>query len=199
MVRLGVDPAGRRVAPVGRGGGVMNRSTWVATAILFGTLSAGLVGLGGETPPTAPQPRPRPDGPPPDKDITADVKDWNSNKYAAPPDKFRQGHTTPRPLDPKSITKTGTGFTVQLPSKAPIPTPTVHAGRVYVSGGFHSKEFYCFDAKTGELVWGVNLDDDGPSAAVCDGDIAIFNTESCTIFAVDAKTGKHLWSHWLGD
>ncbi|HEY4800061.1 MAG TPA: PQQ-binding-like beta-propeller repeat protein, partial [Bacteroidia bacterium] len=26
-----------------------------------------------------------------------------------------------------------------------------------------------------------------------------YNTESCTIFATDAKSGKYLWSHWLGD
>src|SRR4029453_14669328 len=25
------------------------------------------------------------------------------------------------------------------------------------------------------------------------------NTESCTIFAINAETGKHLWSYWLRD
>jgi outer membrane protein assembly factor BamB len=30
-------------------------------------------------------------------------------------------------------------------------------------------------------------------------DAIIFNTESCTIFAVHAETGKMLWSYWLGD
>src|SRR5205823_727464 len=63
----------------------------------------------------------------------------------------------------------------------------------------HSKEFYCFDAQTGKLVWGVNLDDDGPTSAVVEDDIVVFNTESCTIFALDANTGKQLWSWWLGD
>src|SRR5262249_25851899 len=52
---------------------------------------------------------------------------------------------------------------------------------------------------TGELVWGVTLDDDGPSAAVCADGVTVFNTESCTIFALDAKTGKQLWSYFLGD
>src|SRR5207249_6931834 len=60
-------------------------------------------------------------------------------------------------------------------------------------------EFYCFDATTGALKWAINLDDDGPTAAVCDNSVCVFNTESCTLFAVDADTGKHLWSHWLGD
>jgi outer membrane protein assembly factor BamB len=27
----------------------------------------------------------------------------------------------------------------------------------------------------------------------------VINTESCTIFAVDAKTGKQQWAYWLGD
>jgi outer membrane protein assembly factor BamB len=29
--------------------------------------------------------------------------------------------------------------------------------------------------------------------------VCAFNTESCTLFTVDAKTGKQLWSWWLGD
>jgi len=88
---------------------------------------------------------------------------------------------------------------VQLPSKAPIPTPTVYKGKIYVSGGFHSKEFYCIDAASGKLVWGITLDDDGPTAAVVEDDVVAFNSESCTLFAVDANTGKQLWSLWLGD
>jgi outer membrane protein assembly factor BamB len=148
--------------------------------------------------PVAPMPKAVPETAQ-DKDITAEVKDWNSEKFASPPTKFREGHVTPRKLDAKAHQKLADGFSVQLPSKAPIPTPTVYRDKVYVSGGFHSKEFYCFDAKTGEMVWGIDLDDDGPSAAVCDNSVCVFNTESCTLFAVDAETGKHLWSHWLGD
>ena len=29
--------------------------------------------------------------------------------------------------------------------------------------------------------------------------MCVLNTESCTIFAIEAKTGKQLWSFWLGD
>src|SRR5262249_60528957 len=97
---------------------------------------------------------------------------------------------TPRHLDPKAVHKTGGGSTIHLPSKAPIPTPSVYRGKLYVSGGFHSKEFYCFNAETGEFVWGIDLDDDGPTAAACDDGVILFNTESCTIFAVDPDTGK---------
>jgi Ca-activated chloride channel family protein len=81
----------------------------------------------------------------------------------------------------------------------PVPTPSVYNGKVYVSGGFHSKEFYCLDAQDGKLAWGVNLDDDGPTSAACQDGVIVFNTESCTIFALDAGTGKQLWSLWLGD
>jgi Ca-activated chloride channel homolog len=76
---------------------------------------------------------------------------------------------------------------------------SVYDGKLYASGGFHSREFYCFNAESGELIWGVDLDDDGPTSAVIEDGVIIFNTESCTIFALDAKTGKLLWSWFLGD
>ena len=132
-------------------------------------------------------------------DITAQVREMNSDKFAAPPTQFRTGHVNPKKLDAKAIQKTQTGFTIKLPSGAPIPTPTVYKGKLYVSGGFSTKEYYCFDAVNGKFEWGMNLDDDGPTSAVCGDDIIVFNTESCTIFALDAKTGKNLWSYFLGD
>jgi Ca-activated chloride channel homolog len=132
-------------------------------------------------------------------DITDEVRKMHTDQFQAPPKDFRTGHATPRKFDDKLIKKTELGFEVQLPSKAPILTPTVYKGKVYVTGGFHSKEYYCFDAVTGKLVWAVDLDDDGPTSSVVDDDICVFNTESCTIFALDANTGKHLWSYFLGD
>jgi outer membrane protein assembly factor BamB len=132
-------------------------------------------------------------------DVTARVKEMNSSKFASPPTTFRTGHVTPRKLDAKAIRLQEKGFTVTLPSGAPIPTPTVYKGKLYVSGGFHSKEYYCCDAQTGKVIWGVDLDDDGPTSAVCEDGVVVFNTESCTIFALDANTGKHLWSYFLGD
>lgn len=132
-------------------------------------------------------------------DITAKVREINSAKFASPPAEFRVGSVNPHKLDAKAITKTKTGFEIKLPSGAPIPTPTLYKGKLYVSGGFSTREYFCFDAATGQFVWGMNLDDDGPTSAVCSDDIVVFNTESCTIFALDARTGKHLWSHFLGD
>jgi outer membrane protein assembly factor BamB len=148
------------------------------------------------TPPTA---KPGKAGETEKTDITAQVKDMNSSKFASPPTEFRTGHVKPRQLDAKAIHVEERGFTITLPSGAPIPTPTVYKGKLYISGGFHSKEYYCCDAQTGKVIWGVDLDDDGPTSAVCEDDVVIFNTESCTIFALDANTGKHLWSYFLGD
>jgi outer membrane protein assembly factor BamB len=136
---------------------------------------------------------------PPALDMLKEMKEWNSAKFSSPPTQFRQGHVKPRALDANAIAKTESGFEISLPSKAPIPTPTIYDGKLLVSGGFKSKEFYCFDAANGKFIWGIDLDDDGPTAAACDDGIAVFNTESCTIFAVEIATGKQLWSHWLGD
>jgi Ca-activated chloride channel family protein len=132
-------------------------------------------------------------------DVTAKVKEMNSDKFVAPPTKFRPGNVADRGFDEKAIVATQTGFSVQFPGKSPIPTPTWYKGKLYVSGGFHSKEFFCFDAQTGRVIWSKNLDDDGPTSAVVEDDVVVFNTESCTIFALDAGTGKLLWSYFLGD
>jgi Ca-activated chloride channel homolog len=179
---------------------VMSRRFRIPTLVVA-ALAAGLVGVHADPPPKKEPPKvdAKKDTPPPDEDITKTVADWGTDKFAGPPTEFRKGNVTVRELDAKALTKTDSGYTIKLPSGAPITTPTVHDGKVYVSGGFHSKEFYCFEASAGKLVWAINLDDDGPSSAVVEDGVCVFNTESCTIFGVDAQTGKLLWSHWLGD
>ncbi|MCS7167692.1 MAG: hypothetical protein RMI91_05420 [Gemmatales bacterium] len=79
-------------------------------------------------------------------DITARVQEINSPKYAEPPKRFRSGHVQRKTLDPSMVTRTKNGFLIKFPSRAPIPTPTVYQGKLYVSGGFRSREYYCFDA-----------------------------------------------------
>jgi outer membrane protein assembly factor BamB len=68
-----------------------------------------------------------------------------------------------------------------------------------VSGGFRSEQIYAYEARTGKPVWGLDLHDDGPSSPACDREVCVVSTESCTMFAIAADTGKHLWSYWLGD
>jgi outer membrane protein assembly factor BamB len=129
--------------------------------------------------------------------VTAELVKMNSSEYGRPPTQFRKGHPTPRKAP--AATKTATGFQVQFASHATITTPTVYERAVIVSGGFKSKELYAFDRKTGASLWALDLHDDGPSSAACERGVCVVNTESCTIFAIEAETGKHLWSYWLGD
>ena len=129
--------------------------------------------------------------------VTAEVQKMNSAAYGRPPNKFNAGHPTPHPA-PKA-SSTATGFQVQFASHAAITTPTVYERAVIVSGGFNSRELYAFDRVTGSSLWALELHDDGPSSPACERGVCVVNTESCTIFAIAADTGKHLWSYWLGD
>ena len=133
------------------------------------------------------------------KDVTAEVRSWNSAAFAAPATSFRAGSAHPRQLDTAALTKVGSGFSIKLPSGAPVLSPAVYGGLVITPGGFHSRELYAFEASTGKLAWAIDLDDDGPSAPACEDGVCVINTESCTLFAVEARTGKLLWSWWLGD
>ncbi|MEL6195347.1 MAG: PQQ-binding-like beta-propeller repeat protein, partial [Bacteroidota bacterium] len=148
----------------------------------------------------------RPETPSP-TDTTADPADSTDilsavlalqEKMPAPSESFRPGHVNAREIS-DYLEKTENGFTITLPKRSLTPSPTIYKGILYVSGGFGSKEFYAFDAQTGEVLWGMDLDDDGPSSAVVENDIVVFNTESCTIFALNYQTGEHLWSYFLGD
>lgn len=116
----------------------------------------------------------------------------------APPTEFRAGHVTPKKIE-DYLEPNAKGFVIQLPKGSLTPSPTIYENLLLISGGFGSKEFYAFDAATGAVRWALDLDDDGPSSAVVEDDIVVFNTESCTIFACNVYTGALLWSHYLGD
>lgn len=91
------------------------------------------------------------------------------------------------------------GWVLRIPGARPIATPAYADGMVFLGGGYGSHEFYAFDAATGKLAWQMKTGDDGPTAAVVEDSCVAFNTESCTVYVVDAKTGKELWHEWLGD
>ena len=153
--------------------------------------------------PTSGNPEPTPDttlttSPDEGIDVLKQVQDMNGKDKPKPPTHFNAGHVSFAEMD-NYLTKTKDGFVIKLPSNTNVPTPTVHDGKVYVSGGFGSKQYFAFDSKTGEKTWAVNIDDDGPSSGVIEDGVLVYNTESCTIFSTDAKTGKYLWSHYLGD
>lgn len=92
------------------------------------------------------------------------------------------------------------GWVARIPDQAQLPAVAYGAGKIYVSGGFESVSFYGLDAQTGRIDWAtINLEDNGPTAAIYQDDRVLFNTESCTLFALDARTGKRLWLRRLGD
>lgn len=131
-------------------------------------------------------------------DVLAEVLAINADPANRLSSSFRQGHVIDFPFT-DYFTQTEFGYKIKLPANNNVPTPTWSDNKIYVSGGFGSKQFLSFHAETGEFNWGINLDDDGPSSCVIEDDVIVFNTESCTIFACDVNTGKHLWSWWLGD
>lgn len=133
-----------------------------------------------------------------EKDILPLIIALNNDDKYKPKKDFRQGHVTVATLK-DYYEKTADGFCIKLPNNTNVPTPAVIKGSIYLSGGFGSKQYYSFDANTGQLKWAINLDDDGPSSPAVEDDIIVFNTESCTIFACDLLTGKQRWSYWLGD
>lgn len=93
-----------------------------------------------------------------------------------------------------------TGWATRIPDSLQLPAAAYGDGKIYISGGFDSVSFYGLHATTGKIEWATtNLEDNGPTAAIYEDDKVIFNTESCTLFALDAKTGKRLWFKYLGD
>ncbi len=92
------------------------------------------------------------------------------------------------------------GWITRLPTGGVLPSVAYGDGMVYASGGFDTIAFYGLDARTGKVVWNrQNLEDNGPTAPVYERGEVIFNTESCTLFVLDGRTGKTRWKKWLGD
>jgi len=92
------------------------------------------------------------------------------------------------------------GWATRIPDAQQLPAAAFGDGRIYVSGGVMSTSYYGLDAGSGQIAWvTTNLEDNGPTAAIYQDGRVLFNTESCTLFALDARTGARLWHRWLGD
>src|SRR5215472_6815591 len=114
----------------------------------------------------------------------------------------RQASSSVRQLAAEPFHDQGTGFAgwrMRIDPMRAVPTPAVSGSRLFVGAGFGSYEFYAFDARTGALAWQLRTRDDGPTAAVLADGVAVFNTECCTLEAVEMSSGKVLWERWLGD
>ena len=94
------------------------------------------------------------------------------------------------------------GWVTHVPDSLQLPAVAYGDGKIFVSGGFETYSFYALDADEGRIVWvTAQLPDNGPTAPIYDedDDDVIFNTESCTLVCLAAKTGKLRWSKRLGD
>jgi Ca-activated chloride channel family protein len=92
------------------------------------------------------------------------------------------------------------GWVTRIPETNQLPSVAYGDGRIYVSGGFESVSFYALDAKDGRVVWASQqLEDNGPTAPIFEDERVVFNTESCTLFVMEAATGRKVWFKYLGD
>lgn len=97
-----------------------------------------------------------------------------------------------------TIEKTAQGFNINYGSGSSTPTPAVYDGMLLSHGGYYSRNFFSFDESTGKYNWGSELAESGPSSAVVEDSVMLINTQSCTLYALEAYTGKMLWAKWLG-
>jgi outer membrane protein assembly factor BamB len=93
--------------------------------------------------------------------------------------------------------KTTQGYKLNFNAPMPVSTPSLAADQLITSSGYYSNNLYGFDQLTGKTNWGIQLAEGGASNSVCEDSVVIVNTESCTLYAIDSKTGKMLWSKWL--
>jgi Ca-activated chloride channel homolog len=92
------------------------------------------------------------------------------------------------------------GWVTRIPEMNQLPSVAFGAGKVFVSGGFESVSFYALDAIDGHVAWASQqLEDNGPTAPIYEDGLIVFNTESCTLFVMQAETGKKVWFKYLGD
>ncbi|MES0489214.1 MAG: PQQ-binding-like beta-propeller repeat protein [Leptospirales bacterium] len=129
-------------------------------------------------------------------DILSEVLSWNADGKPQPPTQFRSSGAHIHQQTENFKAKTENGFILSLPSQSPVPTPVICDDKIFVSGGFNSSTYYAFTLE-GDLIWGVTMNDAGPSSAVCGGKYIILSTESCTIFLLDRETGEMILSFFV--
>jgi outer membrane protein assembly factor BamB len=95
------------------------------------------------------------------------------------------------------ITKTAYGYAIHFEEKGSSASPLLYNGVLFTGGGYYNKNLTAIEHTTGKVKWNVELAEGGASPAVMEDGVLLVNTESCTLYAVDAASGKLLWSKWL--
>ena len=95
------------------------------------------------------------------------------------------------------LTKTADGFNIDFKSAGRAATPTIIGDKMFTQEGLYSSNYYCLNATNGGFNWGLELGESGISPAVYHNGVLLINTASCTLYAIDANTGRLLWSKWL--
>lgn len=99
----------------------------------------------------------------------------------------------PQPKTPPILWKTQIGA-------AGVSAPPAISGNTIVAGtGMSGTQLVGVDLASGRKDWETALKDNGVGATVVDKDQTYVTTESCTIYSIATKTGKIVWSKWLGD
>lgn len=128
--------------------------------------------------------------------LSPEVRSLDSDRVPTP---IKVPEITGTALEPVALEGVR-GWVTRIPGAAILPSVAYGDGRVYVSGGFQSTSVFALASSSGKLSWRRDqLEDNGPTAAIFDEGRLVFNTESCTLFNLEASTGKKVWHKWLGD
>lgn len=122
----------------------------------------------------------------------------NGSDSSSLPTRFERGHVNVQAAPSQQPVKTRDTTMVTL-GQTQVPTPAYANGMIFSSAGFTGMDFCAVNLRTGRLAWRATLSDDGPSTATVQDDYVLVNTESCTLFCLDAATGEQRWSAYLGD
>ena len=120
----------------------------------------------------------------------------NAARAATP---LRGNGVTNRGNEPVAFTsKEGIkGWSIAIPGNQSSATPAVVDGKVFIGGGFASRDFGALDARTGKVLWHYVAADNGPTAPVVTSNYITFNTESCEL-EVLTTNGEPVWKKLLG-
>lgn len=98
---------------------------------------------------------------------------------------------------PFTVEKTSYGMVLSTEGSAPVTTPCYIDGKIVAGAGWDSDVLSAVDVQTGEPIWSVSLEEHGISNIEGGDSVVVCATESCTIYALAAGTGRLLWSKWL--